>query len=165
MLYPTELRARGPTISGDDPRGTDRRLGRIGRRHVGRLDAARVNGLAQRLERGRRMAFARAVGGRGSRGIGILRRPTQTAVTAHQPGTTATGGPRAPARSDAHLAAGARRQGRNFLRKSALFARGSTLRAPVYSGSPPRLPAPPTPPGDPSLAVSKTPSPTPAILS
>src|SRR5205823_4826459 len=46
MLYPTELRARGSTISGDDPRGADRRLGRILGRHVGRLDAARVNGLA-----------------------------------------------------------------------------------------------------------------------
>src|SRR3989475_11111563 len=70
MLYPTELRARAPTISGDDPRGADRRLGGILGRRLGGLDAARVNGPAQRLERGRGMALAGAVGGLRGRGIG-----------------------------------------------------------------------------------------------
>src|SRR6266850_7686995 len=93
MLYPTELRARVPTISGDDPRGADRRLCRIPGRRVGGLDAARVNGLAQRLERGRGMALAGAVGGRDGHGIGGVGRRAQTAMTAHHRGLTATGTP------------------------------------------------------------------------
>src|SRR2546428_13440633 len=86
MLYPTELRARAPTISRDDPRGADRRLGGILGRRLGGLDAARVNGLAQRLERGRGMALAGAVGGPGGPGSGVGGRPGAAAVAAPHPG-------------------------------------------------------------------------------
>src|SRR2546428_7771282 len=86
MLYPTELRARAPTISGDDPRGADRRLGRILGRRLGGLDAARVNGPAQRLERGRGMALAGAVGGLGGPGVGVAGPRAQTTMAAHHPG-------------------------------------------------------------------------------
>src|SRR3989442_13248011 len=117
MLYPTELRARGPTISGNDPRGADRRLGRVLRRHVGRLDAARVNGLAQRLERGRRMALAGAVGGRGRRGIDVLRRAAQTAGTAHWGPATPTRGPTRAGAREPGLESGAPPQGKKVSRK------------------------------------------------
>src|SRR2546425_4714087 len=98
MLYPTELRARAPTISGDDPRGADRRLGGILGRRLGGPDAARVNGLAQRLERGRWMALAGAVGGRGP-GIGVLGRRAQTTMATSHPGITPNGPPTTPAAS------------------------------------------------------------------
>src|SRR2546427_5384569 len=78
MLYPTELRARAPTISGDDPRGADRRLGGILGRRLGGLDAARVNGLAQRLERGRGTTLAAALAGLRGRGGGGGGRRAQT---------------------------------------------------------------------------------------
>src|SRR5438552_13117774 len=124
MLYPTELRARAPTISGDDPRGADRRLGGILGRRLGGLDAARVNGLAQRLERGRGMTLAGAVGGRGGRGIGVVGRRAQTArFTGHHRNRRAN----LPGRSGADLTGGARGQGKKVLRKSCLSAA-------VYSG-------------------------------
>jgi len=56
-----------------------------------------VNGLAQRLERGRGMTLAGAVGGRGGRGIGVVGRRAQTAMAAHHRGITATGAPITPA--------------------------------------------------------------------
>src|SRR5204863_2128131 len=76
MLYPTELRARGPTISGDDPRCADR--------------------------------WHR------SRGIDVLRRPTQTALTAHQSRYCRNRRANSPARSDADLGASCPGRGRAF---------------------------------------------------
>ena len=43
-----------------------------------------MHGLAQPLERGRRMTLAGAVGGRGGRAIGVIQCPAETAVTAHR---------------------------------------------------------------------------------
>src|SRR5881628_4215598 len=148
MLYPTELRARAPTISGDDPRGADRRLGGILGRRLGGLDAARVNGPAQRLERGRGMALAGAVGGLGGRGIGVVGRRAQTAMAAHHRGHHRNRRANLPGRRGADLTGVARRQGKKVLRKSCLST-------PVYSGLGRARAAEPTLPGRPTMSAVK----------